>query len=87
MTCIPNSFCSIECPKTIGSLNSCLLAVSRSNEVPPLLDTVSGNQLNAHNEVWTDEVSEVLVEWFPLMLSIELLGILEWHLSHLNIPN
>ena len=51
MTCIPNSFCPIESPKTIGSLNSCLLAVSGSNEVPPLLYAVSGNKLDAHNEV------------------------------------
>jgi hypothetical protein len=87
MTRIPGSICSIQSPETVGSFDSCLLAVSGSNEVPPLLDAIGGNELNAHNEVLAHEVGEVLEEWFSPMLPIELLGILEGHLGHLDVSN
>ncbi len=85
VACVSDAFRSEHRSDRIRSLDSGDLAVCRAQQVPPLLDAVVSDQLHADYVVAAYEFRQLVVKWFSLMLSIELLAISKRHSGHLDV--
>jgi hypothetical protein len=63
---ISDTLSSKESSDTVGSFNTSNLAVGRSEQGSPLLNTIFTNEFHSDNKITADEFSKLLKEGFSL---------------------
>lgn len=87
MATVSDTLRSIQCSQRVGSLDTRDLTVSGSDQGPPFADAVLGDELQPDHEVAGDEVGQLVEERLSAMLAVELLGVGQGQLRHLQIAD